>query len=452
MLHPISYTNNRAPTSRRDIEISILDPRTGKPLSWCNGKRTDGLDSGKCFMRVRPSYAFLKDSTADCARCLVLIISAMFDRIFYQQWTFPPFRFLHFNVAQSLAVFYGRNDWHYYVSQGFPLLLTTYLPFGIAGVYRAIRIKPPIDDATYKSYSANVRYQLGIVSLLVPFILSFISHKEVRFIYPLLPILHVLAAYSFTDFFLLAVSPASTLRHEGKSHLKVLALGILIGTNILIGLFTAQYHQPAPLSVLDYLRHKHEQHYLTQPPATSHIAQADTTMTVGFLMPCHSTPWRSHLVHPGIKAWALSCEPPVNLNVSERAGYLDEADQFYAHPANFLQSTLGSPPRRKGIFGIKSAQRGLGLSSHQSPQDEAWDGKLGKKMWPEYLVFFEALETSLKQFTKDSGYSECWRGWNSYFHDDWRRKGDIVVWCLRGHQQSHKPEVKTKMRTTGLWS
>ncbi len=29
-----------------------------------------------------------------------------------------------------------------------------------------------------------------------------------------------------------------------------------------------------------------------------------------------------------------------------------------------------------------------------------------------------------------SGYSECWRGFNSHWHDDRRRHGDVVVWCL----------------------
>ena len=28
------------------------------------------------------------------------------------------------------------------------------------------------------------------------------------------------------------------------------------------------------------------------------------------------------------------------------------------------------------------------------------------------------------------GYSECKRLFNSHWHDDWRRKGDVVVWCL----------------------
>ena len=41
-----------------------------------------------------------------------------------------------------------------------------------------------------------------------------------------------------------------------------------------------------------------------------------------------------------------------------------------------------------------------------------------------------------------SGYGECWRGFNSHWHDDWRRKGDVVVWCL----DSEKKKVATNGR------
>lgn len=60
----------------------------------------------------------------------------------------------------------------------------------------------------------------------------------------------------------------------------------------------------------------------------------------------------------------------------------------------------------------------------------------GAKVWPEYLVFFAQLEDVLRGVVAEAGvgrsaYRECWRGWNSWAHDDWRRRGDMVVWCLR---------------------
>ena len=61
----------------------------------------------------------------------VLGASAISDRLYFGIWTFPPYQWLNFNITQSLAVFYGTNDWHYYLSQGLPLLLTNYLPFAV---------------------------------------------------------------------------------------------------------------------------------------------------------------------------------------------------------------------------------------------------------------------------------------------------------------------------------
>lgn len=380
-------------------------------------------------------------------RSFILLLSLLVDRLYYQGWTFPPLRFLYFNIAQSLAVFYGRNDWHYYISQGYPLLLTTFVPFGVVGVYQSLF--PPDVPPKYSNCSARtktIRRQLATTATFVPLILSFISHKEVRFVYPLLPLLHVLAAAPFTTFFLPAVSPAIP-RSSGLQP-KVYLLGLIVLANVAIAIFTTTLHQTASLEVMSYLRDQHAEHYLSQPPS-DFLAPAPSTMTVGFLMPCHSTPWRSHLIHPSIKAWALTCEPPVNFNASQRASYIDEADQFYADPTGFLSMALGDPPAPKiseaSWFGwlVRGRKVKEGFGKPDLEEADAWDGREGCKIWPEYLVFFEQMEATMKVVLKGSAYRECWRGWNSYGHDDWRRRGDMVVWCLR------KQGAKSRLR---MWS
>lgn len=55
-----------------------------------------------------------------------------------------------------------------------------------------------------------------------------------------------------------------------------------------------------------------------------------------------------------------------------------------------------------------------------------------RRPWPQNLVFFAQLEDVLRGVLGDSRYRECWRGFNSHFHDDARRVGDVVVWCLDG--------------------
>src|SRR5277367_3954342 len=112
-------------------------------------------------------------------RSLILGLSGYVDRLYYGQWTFPPLRFLYFNIAQSLSVFYGRNDWHYYLSQGYPLLLTTALPFALLGLYQSLFPPPlPTDELPPKriTLTRTIKAQLATTALIVPLILSLIAH------------------------------------------------------------------------------------------------------------------------------------------------------------------------------------------------------------------------------------------------------------------------------------
>ncbi|MCJ1227556.1 glycosylphosphatidylinositol anchor biosynthesis [Toensbergia leucococca] len=379
-------------------------------------------------MRVHiPSRSKKPEISAKLSRSIILIFSTLTDRFYYQQWTFPPLRFLYFNIVQSLAVFYGRNDLHYYLSQGYPLMLTTFLPFALIGLYQSFFPPKPRDSLPApRLHTKSIRYQLASTALFVPLTLSLVSHKEVRFIYPLLPTLHILAATPFTTFFLPALSPAIPPPKTTKRTLLLL----LLLTNILLSILSTQYHQPAPLSLLSYLRTQHTTHYLSQPPLSS-LPPAPTTMTVGLLTPCHSTPWRSHLVYPSLKVWALTCSPPINLNATARSTYLDEADQFYADPVIFLAKTLGPSPRTSSSWGRRRPLQGLGAAGLELEMG-GWDGKEGRKGWPEYLVFFAQMEEVMGAVLRGSGYRECWRGWNGWGNEDWRRRGDLVIWCLRG--------------------
>jgi phosphatidylinositol glycan class B len=244
--------------------------------------------------------------------------------------------------------------------------------------------------------------------------LSLISHKEVRFLYPILPFLHVLSA-----------KPLERFHPPNARPSRKVIISILLAANILLAGYASLFHQRGVIDVLSYLRHKHETRNSlssvsgTEPP--HHIANT----TVGFLVPCHSTPWRSHLVYPEISAWALTCEPPLNIPLSERSTYLDEADEFYVKPGPmaWLKANMEDIQTIKAM-GSRSGQ-------HWMRQDPTFKRKY-RREWPQNLVFFEQLEETLKEYLDGTRYRECWRGFNSHFHDDWRRVGDVVVWCLDG--------------------
>ncbi|KAL4936359.1 hypothetical protein BDV06DRAFT_205224 [Aspergillus oleicola] len=347
----------------------------------------------------------------------ILGVSAVLDRFFYGFWTFPALRFLYFNVFQSLAVFYGRNDWSYYASQGYPLLLTTALPFALVGLYRTLRYSSTnANGLTLGNTKASILIQLTRVSLIMPAILSAITHKEVRFIYPLLPALHILSASALVDFFL----PTLTTTHRQYIPRRLTLIFLLL-VNVVIATYTTVFHASGVISILSYLRDQHQVHGNTPQPQNQGTSLTYGGITAGFLMPCHSTPWRSHLVEPTIHAWALGCEPPVGLTEEEKLVYRDEADQFYDNPNQFLHDNmvggLRHIPRRPSYLTPPNSQR---PPTQKSPPHE----------WPDYLIFFAQLEPTLKSALRSSSYGECHRIYNTAWHDDWRRRGDVVVWCL----------------------
>ncbi len=319
------------------------------------------------------------------------------------------------------------------------MLLTTALPFAAVGLWKSSRhtlgasshdimrissvtqSKGP-DSAT--EASGSIARTLGVhawTCILVPATLSLISHKEVRFLYPLLPLLHIQATRPLYAFFrpLIDSEPSTSstkaiLTRHGRP--VVLALSILV-LNFIIAVYTTQVHQRGVIDVLSFLRHEHE------TAMHDHQSNARPATTVGFLMPCHSTPWRSHLVYPDIHAWALTCEPPVNVPMGhERDVYLDEADVFYKDPAAWLQDNMVQRSESK---------------AEQTEKSEIHQGGKSQRDWPQYLVLFEHLERTIGDDIMSMGYLRCWSGFNSHWHDDRRRTGNVVVWC-KGKEASSK--------------
>ncbi|KAM0715655.1 hypothetical protein Q7P37_009153 [Cladosporium fusiforme] len=327
----------------------------------------------------------------------ILAISLLVDGQFYGEWTIPPLRFLYLNIMQDLAIFYGQNRVDYYFTEGLPLLLTTALPFAAIGLWKALRSRSDRSHFTGHVQSQTLHI-LGLVVVATVVAFSMIAHKEMRFIYPLLPILHILAAKPLADFFQPFPFPRSYLR------LSLLLLGVAV--NVSIAAYVSTVHQRGVVDVMHYLRHEAE---------TDSGGVRNTT--IAFLMPCHSTPWRSHLVHPEISAWALTCEPPIDVALEDRATYLDEADVFYTHPGSWIDNNMQD---RKSVFPPAQEQR-LAVVEEEA----------GRRVWPEYLVFFEQLEPVMNAVLEGTRYRECWRGFNSHWHDDHRRRGDVVVQCLR---------------------
>jgi GPI mannosyltransferase 3 len=333
-------------------------------------------------------------------------VSLLSDKQYFGEWTFPPWNWLNFNIAQSLAIFYGQNDWHYYLSQGITLSCTTVAPFAIIGLL-SLR-----ESDAVSVEAKNALKALSFAALTTIATLSFIVHKEVRFIYPLLPILHILAAPHITSFFtVLQEGGIPTARGGvGVQRQPLLVLGLLI--NLIIGAYLSYFHAAAPISVMSQLRADFQRihpHNLTipQPFIVSNETAEPLELFALFLTPCHATPWRSHLIYPALRARALTCDPPLHTapGSSEREAYVPEDRRFDADKAGFLSNELWPP----------------GVQIEDLPR---------------FIVGYEGIEPSLREYFGPSGpgadrgvtLKQVWSEWNGLFTDDDRKAGELRIW------------------------
>lgn len=214
-----------------------------------------------------------------CFRCVACCLLFTLDSVYNGAPTLTLLNFLRVNVS-SVSLFYGSAPWHYYLTQAFPLLAGPILPFVLQGAYLAFM------------ESSRQRRLLLYTVIWTSAVYSCVGHKEWRFLHPLVPIMHLLAARSLISLYDRSnsrYSPRNTGLSIKRTHLVLLAL-----LSIAPSLYVMRWHSSAQIGVLSYLRDR-----------------SDTELrSIGFLMPCHSTPAQSHLHRP-IPVWHLSCEPPL---------------------------------------------------------------------------------------------------------------------------------------------
>ena len=232
-------------------------------------------------------------------RTLALALVFAADSIYYGVPTLTPFNFLITNMS-PISLFYGVNPWHYYFSQALPILCTTSLPFILRSVWlNAAALGRP--EAPTSSIL------LGCV-VWTTIVYSLAGHKEWRFLHPLLPMLHVIAAKSIVDtsprkIQNLRVTRSGSRRAGLMSYLPPIrpTYLCLLLLNVPVSIYVVLFYCDGPVTVMKYLR---------KIPS-----EELRNGTIGFLMPCHSTPWQAYVHREELsdsrKMWALGCEPPL---------------------------------------------------------------------------------------------------------------------------------------------
>ncbi|XP_035276010.1 GPI mannosyltransferase 3 [Anguilla anguilla] len=250
---------------------------------------------------------------------LTLGTSTVVDCILHGKWTPVQLNFLKFNVLHNVAEFYGSHPWHWYLTQGFPVVLGPHLPLFLHGCTLAPK-----------------KYRILLITVIWTVIVySFLGHKEFRFIYPVVPLCMVFCGFSLASL--------KAWKRPAASALLVL--------NLILALYTGLVHQRGTLDVMSHLRQLCD---ITNPQPE-----------ILFLMPCHSTPFYSHM-HCPIGMRFLQCPPDLTGSKS----YVDEADLFFADPNGWLRTTYPNP---------------ASLPSH--------------------MVFFDVLEEEILKFLESNKYT-----------------------------------------------
>lgn len=232
---------------------------------------------------------------------LVLGFSCLLDRLMYGTWVLVPLNFLKFNFLSSGGDYYGTHKWHWYFTQGFTVMVFTFLPFFIAGVIKSKNWK----------LSGLIAWVLCLYSVL--------GHKEFRFVLPVLPVALIFSGYS-----LAALDDHDSLKGERKGSLNInrrwpsrrqMAIFFLLASNIPMAFYMSLVHQRGTEDVMNYL---------------SKEASAEKVESILFLMPCHATPYYSTL-HRNLPMRFLDCSPREGKGITEP----DESDRFMMDPSGF---------------------------------------------------------------------------------------------------------------------
>ncbi|XP_042229036.1 GPI mannosyltransferase 3-like [Homarus americanus] len=324
----------------------------------------------------------------------VMVLTVGLDSWYYGRFIIVPWKFAYFNVVSGLACHYGVLPWHWYLTQGLPATLTTHLlPFILATLYYPTRHK-----------------ELLSVCMWSIFVYSCLGHKEFRFLLPVLPLCLCIAG----DYIAFTLASYSKRTDHSIRCRSAFVFIFLIVPNLVAALYLGLVHQRGPLDTMTILQKDIER---------------NNNSDILFLMPCHSTPYFSHL-HKNISMKFLTCEP----NLQHKEDYMDEADVFEENPLSWLHLEYGqtsSSLSEKQIFSYDSGITVSRLNSKEHRQLDGLNSELHQSVFktlPTHIVLFDVLQNKIADFLAQHRYSLC----HEVFHaqiEDGRRSKYILIYC-----------------------
>lgn len=259
------------------------------------------------WLLARSSNNFFRDAFNFAMEVIVIVaatcvLGVLIDRVCSGHWMFAPYNFFVFNVLSGVSSLYGEQDSLYYL-----LAYANILALSLPAFFNGLRLS------------------FGAPALMFFFVLAVFSrlpHKEMRFLFPLLPIAFLYTGRGLASF----CSTSSVLVNRG-------ILLKLVLSNMFLWSLTLS--RSVNIDVVDWLA--------KQPDLHSAV----------MLTPCHHTPHYSmlHLPRP-VDLGYLDCSPsPSPDEPSKLTVYFTENFDFSRDPLRFASEFFELPaaPAHTGL-------------------------------------------------------------------------------------------------------
>lgn len=327
----------------------------------------------------------------------MLVAAAAVDWSMVGRPTLPVLSFFHRNVVLDIASFYGTTGLLYHITQSLPLLLFPIWYWWAKGYLAAL-----IPDKWLHISLSNqdIPQALRTIARCIMFTICALSlspHSEWRFLHPLLPLLLLFAIPALQPQYAPSMIGCDSLLKAFRQYfrLELKTFYFILLAPVIPYLYLNIYHGAAQVSVINNLR----------------AGAYGDVRSVAVFMPCHSTPWASHL--GSIRGWFLTCEPPLH----NEANHWTQQTLFYSSPVSYFGQVFPYPP--------------LPLSDVSTDRSTA--------EMPSHLLLFGCLldvadaNASVRDVLKARGYDQIDNIWNGFdfAQDEEKRRGGVRVWVQR---------------------
>jgi phosphatidylinositol glycan class B len=90
-------------------------------------------------------------------------VNCLIDSYFYGKFVLTAYNFLSYNVFHNVGAHYGTHPWHWFVTEGFPVLLFGHLPLFLAGLKFNKQLQFPLTVIVFNIFCYRLKLQILIL-------------------------------------------------------------------------------------------------------------------------------------------------------------------------------------------------------------------------------------------------------------------------------------------------